>query len=476
MSIWPPRREDLVQPLYHSLAQSLVRALEAGEISAGAQLPTHRALAFDLGLSVQTVSRAYEELTRLGVISAHVGRGSFVLSRSPDAPLPWQPQSRGEGVIDLSMVVPVTGEIHAKRFSRILRQMADDLPHQVLSSLDPRDPLSGHGDKLRFWLARCGLELGEQNGILSTNGSTAAMTCALMTAAMPGDLVVSEEVSHHALQALTASLGLKLSGLAMDEQGLLPDAFERACRHGPVKVLYLMPAGLGPTGAMMPPERRAAVVEIARRHDVWIIENDALGPLCPDRPAPIAALAPDRTFYFTGLSKCVLPGLRIAWLVPPEAMVNLARSQHLVTNWMATPLIAEIAYRWIADGTAVELLDWQRAQLARRNKLVKHVLRGVPHRSSPFGMHVWLPLPGVWNEDAFVATARQHGVAVTEGGKFAIDNARNHRGIRICIGAGTEANFEAGLEILARLACLTPESALQGLSTGSVPSSVHPAP
>jgi DNA-binding transcriptional MocR family regulator len=460
MTIWPPRREDLVRPVYHSLAQCLVRAVEAGELAAGTQLPTHRALAFDLGLSVQTVSRAYEELTRLGVISGHVGRGSFVLSRPPDTPLPWHRLTRGDGVIDCSMLVPVTGEIHAERFSQVLRQMADDPPYQALFSFRPRETLLDHCDKARKWLAGCGLDLDGRDRILATNGNTAAMTCALMTAARPGDLVVTEELGHHTLKSLTASLGLKLTGLAIDEQGLLPDAFERACRNGPVKVLYLMPAGLGPTAAMMTAERRAALVEIARRHSVWIVENDAWGPLQPDRPVPIAALAPERTFFFTGLTKCILPGLRIAWLVPPEAMMHAARSRHLVTNWMATPIMAEIASRWIADGTAAELLDWQRTQLARRNRLVDRVLGGVPHRSCPVGMHVWLPLPEIWREEEFVALARQDGVAVAAGANFAIDDARTHRGIRICIGVGTEAELEEGLRVLVRLVSITPEPAL----------------
>lgn len=460
MTIWPPQREDLVRPVYYSLAQRLVSAVEAGEFAAGTQLPTHRALAFDLGLSVQTVSRAYEELARLGVISGHVGRGSFVLARPTDTPLPWHRLTRGDGVIDCSMLVPVTGEIHAERFSCALRQMADDLPYAALFSFRPRETLRDHCDKVRDWLVGCGLDLDGSDRILATNGNTAAMTCALMTAAMPGDQVVTEELSHHTLKSLCASLGLKLTGLAMDEQGLLPDGFERACLKGPVKVLYVMPAGLGPTAAMMTAERRTALVEIARRHNVWIIENDAWGPLQPNRAVPIAELAPERTFYFTGMSKCILPGLRIAWLVTPESMLHAARSRHLITNWMATPIIAEIASRWIADGTATELLNWQRTQLARRNGLVDRVLYGVPHQSCPVGMHVWLPLPEVWSEEEFVAFARNDGVAVAAGANFAIDRARSHRGIRICIGVGTEAELEEGLLALVRLISITPEPAL----------------
>ena len=106
------------------------------------------------------------------------------------------------------------------------------------------------------------------------------------------------------------TLGLQLGGLPLDAEGIIPDAFERACRDGPVKALYTMPAGLGATAATMGPARRAAICEIARRHDVLILENDAWGPIEPGRPPPLAALAPERVFYFTGLEQ--VPGARAA--------------------------------------------------------------------------------------------------------------------------------------------------------------------
>ena len=88
MTIWPPNKDNLRRPIYRSLAQSLIDAIAAEEISEGTKLPTHRALAYQLGLSIQTVSRAYEELARLGVISGEVGRGSYVRSAPTDAHTP----------------------------------------------------------------------------------------------------------------------------------------------------------------------------------------------------------------------------------------------------------------------------------------------------------------------------------------------------------------------------------------------------
>lgn len=459
MTIWPPRKDDLKRPAYRSLALCLISAVEAGEIRPGTKLPTHRALAFELGLSVQTVSRAYEELARMGIISGEIGRGSFVRSTVKDASVPWHRNLRSDSIIDCSMLQPVTDEIHKKAFSAILSSLAEHLPDNTIFSFRPRATLERHCARATRWLSGCGVT-AEADRVLPTNGNTAAMTVALMTCAAAGDTVVTERVGHHTLKPLTSALGLRLNGLAIDVEGIIPAAFEDACNANIVKVLFLLPSGLSPTAAMMSAERRIQIAEIARRHDVWIVENDAWGPIHPGRPPPIAAIAPERTFYFTGLTKCVLPGLRIAWLVVPESMVSAARMRHLVTHWMATPLMAEISTRWLEDGTARKLLLWQRDRLRQRNELAGRVLAGLPCSSSSYGLHVWLTLPEAWHEDAFVAHARHYGVAVAGGANFVTGKGEFPPAVRICLGAGAEADLERGLSIIARLSRSGPESAL----------------
>ncbi len=462
MTIWPPAPGSLKRPAYRSLAQRLIEAIRAGEIKPGTRLPTHRALSYDLGLSVQTVSRAYEELARMGVVEGEVGRGSFVRAGPPDARMPWDRLARSEEVIDCSMLVPVTGEIQASRLSATMAEIAADLPATAIYSFRPRATLEEHCERVLPWLQRCGLQV-PRDQVLPTNGNTSAMTVALMTAALPGDLIATEEMGHHTLASLTNTLGLRLAGLPMDGEGLLPDALDQACRISAIKAVFLLPSGLNPTTATMGLARRQAIVAVARKHGLWIIENDAWGPVQGERAPPIAALAPERSFYFTGFTKCLLPGLRIAWLVVPETVNASARTRHLVTSWMATPLIAEIASRWLEQGTAVELLNWQRGRLARRNAIAQRVMAGLDYRSTPNGLHIWLSMPEAWPEAAFVAHARHGGVALAAGSNFASSTPQAQKGVRISLGAGSEQDIEQGLKVVASLVRSTPEPALLAL-------------
>jgi DNA-binding transcriptional MocR family regulator len=462
MTIWPPDPKSLRRPAYHALAQTLVRAIEAGEVRPGDRLPTHRELAYQLGLSVQTISRAYEELTRLGVIAGEVGRGTFVRAGPAEARTPWHRLRDGDAVIDCSMLTPVTSDLHAVRMSEALAGLSRDLPADALFSFRPRAALARHRRVGLQWLARCGVQT-RMELVLPTNGCTAAMTIALMTAASPGDLVLTEEYGHHTLPPLSRYLGLRIAGLPMDREGVLPDAFAQACRSMPVKALFVIPNGLNPLASVMGLERRQALCDIARRHDVLIIENDAGGPLQPARPKPLAALAPERVFYFTGFTKCLLPGLRFGYLVLPETLVSAAMNRHLVTSWMATALVAEVATRWIADGTAAELLAWQQRALRQRNQIAARALQGVPHLAAPNGLHVWLPLAGRWAEDAFVLHARHHGIAVAAGQAFATDESPRRPGVRVCLGGPEPDELSRGLATVARLVRDRPEPAMLAL-------------
>lgn len=462
MTIWRPERGALKRPAYRSLAQSLIGAIEAGELQPGDRLPTHRELAFDLDLSVQTISRAYEELVRLDIVSGEVGRGTFVRAGPVETRTPYHRIGGDEEVIDCSMLTPVIDTIHSTRMSATLAELAHAAPARALFSFRPEQTMRAHRDAGARWLARCGVSARPER-ILPTNGATAAMTVALMTAASPGDLVLSEEIGHHTLRPLSRYLGLRIGALESDEDGILPSAFSRACVASPVKAIFVMPNGLNPTATVMSAARRAALVEIARAHDVLIVENDAWGPLQPQRAAPIIALAPERTLYFTGFSKCLLPGLRAAYLVAPEALIPAATNRHLVTSWMATPLMFEIASSWIADGTAAALLRWQQRALGRRNRIAAEMLAGLPFRASPNGLHVWAPMPEGWSEGAFVAHARLNGVAVAAGSAFAISDRTVRAGVRICLGGPTEAALRSGLETVARLLRGAPEPTLQAI-------------
>lgn len=427
-----------------------MQAIESGQLKYGDRLPTHRNLAYDLGLSVQTVGRAYDELIRRGVIAGEVGRGTFVRATRNENRTPYLPRNPDGPTIDLSLLKPVLEPMHEELMRTALKDLADDLPQSLYASFRPITALGKYRQPAIKWLRHCGLELQAQ-GVMITNGSSPSMSLALLTACNGGDLIAADALTHHTLKPLAGYLGYRLKGLPADDHGMLPEALERLSLREGVRAVFLMPAGLGPQAFVMPAERRMELVEVARRRDLVIIENDAWGPIQSSRLAPIASLAPERTFYFTGLSKCLMPGMRLGFLVMPEALEAATANRHLVTNWMATPMLAEIAARWIEDGTAQQLARRQSEAFAERNRLAAIILAGMPFRAAPNGMHIWLPMPPGWSEDDFVSHARQQGVAVAPGAAFSIAEDLAEPAVRVCLGGQDEDTLENGLRVIARL-------------------------
>lgn len=162
----------------------------------------------------------------------------------------------------------------------------------------------------------------------------------------------------------------------------------------------------------------------------------------------MASFAPDRTFYFTGLTKCLAPGLRFGLLAMPERLSARTENRHLSISWMVTPLIAEIAADWMESGTADSLLAAHRKELAARNRLAQRHL-GVRSAGFVHGLHRWLPLPEGLGERAFQRQALRNRVAVAAGASFTVSDPRP--AIRVCLGGIGRGDLEQALITLSSL-------------------------
>ncbi len=451
MTIWSPDLKAASGPRYLALADALTADATAGRLPPGTRLPTHRALAEQLGVTVGTVTRAYGEAARRGVVSGEVGRGTFVrlLVPNPEEPL----GNVGGGLVDLSVNYPPlhADDERAPELSSLLARLSRRRDLGALMRYPPEGGASHHRAAGASWLRRRGLA-AEADDILVSSGGQHAMTAVFGGLLRPGDLVVTEGLTYPGLKSLASLMHLRVAGLALDRHGLRPEAFEAACRRGGVKALYCVPTLHNPTSAVMPEERRRAIAAIARAHDVLIVEDDVHGPLLDKGPRPLATRAPERSVYLTGLAKTVAPGLRVGFIHAPKALLPRIARAIRATTWMAAPLMAEIAASWIKDGTAAAWLKRHRSEAALRQRLAARVLGDAALQSHPLSYYAWLQLPESWRSESFAAEARRGGVAVTPASVFQVGKA-GAEGVRVCLGpARDHAQLETALGVLAALA------------------------
>lgn len=452
MTKWIPSLEGRSGPKYQRITDAIGESIRDGSLGAGEQLPPQRDLAYRLDVSLNTVSRAYADARRRGFVAGEVGRGTFVRSAGP-LPLP-EPRAEmtrpDDGPIDFSLNLPFAGASGAA-----LAETLDSLraSPDLGSYLDFQSDvnLERHAVAGAAWITRTGLDASGEEVVL-TNGAQHGLLAALMAATRPGDALLTESATYPPVMAMARHLGLSLLAVPMDGEGLLPDALDDACGSTGAKVLYCLPTLHTPTTITIDEGRRQAIAEVARKHDLVLIEDDVFGLLPADRPPPLACFARERTLYIASTSKSLAPGLRVGYVFVPERLRRSFRAAIGTSSWMPPPLMAEIASRWIQDGTAWRLNQFQRAEAQYRQRMAADILGAHELHAYPGGMHLWLPLPGHWRPDSFRAAADKQGVKVLTGETFAVDPAATLRGIRVCLShESTRERVATGLEIVAGL-------------------------
>ncbi|MCP5309110.1 aminotransferase-like domain-containing protein [Cognatazoarcus halotolerans] len=444
--MWLPEL-DHGRPAYLAIADDIARAIRRGTLRPGDRLPTHRLLADLLGVNVSTVTRAYREAARRRLIDGETGRGTFVLGRSAEAALFAYNGDPARDLIDLSTNTPP----RAPRDSELAATIS------AFSSGESASLLHYHttGDWLVHrataarWLGLRGIDV-DPAAIVVCAGAQHAMETAL-SLFEGADAVATEALVYPGLKAIARQRRLTLEPLAMDGEGVTPAAVEAACRHAGGRVVVLSPTLQNPTTASMGLARREQIVSIARRYDTLIVEEDVYGLLPATPSAPLAALAPERVCYVTGLSKTVAPGLRIGYLVLPPRLRNRMDEAEHRTSWYVSPISATIAAHWMHGGTALDRLARQRTELAARHRIVCERLAAFKWHGGAHCPHVWLEI-GRRNADEFAERARARGVAVVPKSVFACGRQGGVEAVRISIGAAPNRKLlDRGLTLIAEL-------------------------
>lgn len=445
MTIWAPDFDSSDQPLYLALADALERDLGEGRLSAGDRLPTHRALARELGVSIGTVTRAYAEAEKRGLVRGEVGRGTFIEGRDAAGGFP----SEGGGPLDLALTWPLYGV--DPPLGEALRELSMDPDVDELLRYGPHAGLPRHRDAGALWAAQHGIQVDAEQ-VFVCAGVQHALAVALSALAEPGDAILTEAFTYPGMKAIAEALHLRLVGVDMDEEGLLPAALDAACRARRPRLLYTIPTIQNPTTSVMGASRRREVVEVAERHGLVILEDDVHRLLHPSPPPSFASLAPHLTYGAVSLSKTVCGGLRVAFLVTPRgAGEAISRSMWAMT-WMAPPLTAEIVSRWIEDGTASAVVARKRAEARARRRIASETLEAFQYRTTPDAYHVWLELPRPWRSEEFALACARRGVSISPAEAFAVGRREHGKAVRISL-TGVEGRDElrSGLTIVAEV-------------------------
>lgn len=415
-----------------ALTERIIADIGAGVLKPMDRMPTHRDLARELGLSVQTISLSYKEAERLGYLSGEIGRGTFVKARVTDRAGRMMLDHSPNEVLDLSIIRGAYLDAHENASREIFRELAESDNASFMRPCRPIAGLDRHRDAARIWLRMLGVTAGAER-ILVTNGAAHGIFLALSCVVRSGDVVLCENLTDHGIIGLSNIVGFSLKGLSTDEEGILPDALEAACAAGGVRALVLIPTLNNPTGHVASTARRREIAAIAKRHGIFVIEDEVYRPMIEEDLPSITEMLPDLGFFVTSFTKTVLTGLRVGYLVVPPAYSIRAASILRVSSWSGTYLTGEIATRWVENGTAQRLLEIQREEARARQSIAAEILGEHIASSHPLSLCAWLKVPSRWTEEGLVRSLTNQNVAVTPSEPF-IAGPGHGGGIRICLG------------------------------------------
>ncbi|MEH6564011.1 MAG: PLP-dependent aminotransferase family protein [Halopseudomonas sp.] len=439
---------------YKKLVDSLAAQIRAGQLAPGTRLPTHRELAVQERIALVTASRIYAELAIMGLVSGEAGRGTFVRELALPPGHGVDQQTTAAEMLDLNFNYPALPE-QTDLFRSGLRQLASAGDLDALLRYQPHAGRPHERAAVAQYLACRGLAVTAQQ-VLIVSGAQHGLAASVMALLDPGDVVAVDSLSYPGFKALAEAQRLELLPIPVTHggkcAGLQPDLESLAvqCTQRRVRAIYAMPTLHNPLGWVLSLAQRRRLVAIARKHDLLIIEDAAYAFLADAPPAPLAALAPERTLYVSGFSKSLATGLRVGYVVAPTKWVPQLERVIRVTTWNTPGLMTALVCDWLADGSVARMEAQKREDAAKRQAMARQILKElhcVGHSASYF---LWLPLPAEVRADQVVMGLLRAKVAVSSAEPFAISERVPHA-IRLALGSVALPMLEVALRQVARV-------------------------
>ncbi len=433
------RVSDTKGPKYKRVSDTIRQAVANGALKTGTKLPPVRDLAYQLGITPGTVARAYTILTNEGVLEAEVGRGTFVAAQKTRVPDDvWSRQLDLSGAVDTGTIslfsprLPDVGQVSAIRDA--LKQVAQG-PALGFLNYPTRAAYQPAREAVVNWLSDLPLGPLSSDDIVLTHGGQSGLNIVFQTILKgPHPTLLVEDLTYAGFRRAADLLRADVVGVDIDENGILPASLDAAARRTGAQLVCVSPEVHNPTGQFMPLERRKEIVAVAERRGLQIVEDDCYRMGEAHAPS-FRALAPDRGWHVSSISKLLTPALRVGFAIAPKGQhAELRRSAEHGYFGLAYPL-AELTRILLSDPDMRRVSQQVRHRIADYVRVAVNELGGFDLRWNAEVPFVWLRLPSGWRAAAFTRAAETAGVQLRSADEFALRDGRAPHAVRIAINA-----------------------------------------
>ncbi|HYL72631.1 MAG TPA: PLP-dependent aminotransferase family protein [Bryobacteraceae bacterium] len=457
-------------PLYRQLYLEIRHLIESGNLPKGGRLPATRELAGQLGLNRTTISAAYELLESEGLITGHVGRGSFVAgaAASGGPQVPWRDIL--EPSTPISPAAPTSTPIagfSSSRPSELLFPLEEFRAtcREVISSDDAQTILqlgspSGYPPLRRYLLELSRSEgvARESDDILITSGVQQAFDLLQRTLVRKGETVLLEDPVYLGLRHVFERAGARIVGVPVGANGIDLESLERTIRRERPRLLAVTSNFQNPTGATLPLAARKTLLGITQAAGVIVIENDIYGALAYEGdPIPTVKRLDDSgdAVLLRSFSKLAFPGLRVGWVIGPRLLIERLTEAKLWSDLHTDQLSQAVLLRFAESGRLAQhrqlMIEAGRERLhAALSACEKYLPREAKFSRPRGGMSMWVRLPEPLDAGELLPRAEREGVTYLPGKYFAVSRPAANS-LRISFAGMTPEQIRSGIAILGRI-------------------------
>lgn len=440
---WQPLLEQSGRAKYRALADSIEKGIAEGALEAGQKLPPVRELAFRLDITPGTVARAYSILVDDGVLTAGVGRGTYVAE--PNAAM--LSGETGEMIDFFSPRIPNMGQETLIR--EALRKVSVDLSANALMQYPKREVNLPARKAFMRWMEGAPLGSYDVEDIVITHGGQNAILHVMQAVLRGTDpVVLVDEVTFSGFRKAAELCRAKVVGVPWDGEGPDPQALEQLVQSTGA-TLYCTSAEVNnPTTRPTTARRRREIAVIAARYGVHVLDDD-----CYHTGSHTAesyrALLPELGWYIGSPSKLVSPSLRIGFTIPPKGWVGEMLRSAQFSHFGVSSVLTETFAHVIGSPKLPAIIQKVQAKINADLRYVVNQLGGYPIRWRSNVPLVWVELPNNWRAPAFAQAAEAHGVEMKSADEFTLREGRAVHAVRIALnGQMEQGRFVEGIRII----------------------------
>lgn len=471
---WKPNKSSKL-PLYRQIVNYIKEKISRGEWIVGTKLPSQREMADIFNVNRSTVVEAIDELKSYGLVYGKSKGGTIIVNNT------WSVLASGKtpnwekyiksGIYEpnLSTIQMInkleyedniirlsTGELSPELFPKdamktVLSKVADDINslgyERTKGSLELRRTISNYVKKI-------GIN-ASPSSILIVSGSLQALQLISMSILKPGDDVLIEKPSYIKSINVFESAGMNLKGISMDMHGIdIRDILKNIDKETPI--LYTIPTFQNPTGIVMSENRRNELIKICTKERLPIIEDDAYRELWFDEKPPQTLKSKDRNgivLYIGTISKCLSAGMRVGWVIGPEAVIDRLGDVKMQTDYGASSLSQYAADEWISSGLYEKYIENLRHELKSRRDFTINLLHEYFYDIAEWnvpkgGFYIWLKLKVKIDVNKLFNLSWKQGILINPG--YIYDFHKNNN-IRISYSYASNNEMYIGIKRLSEI-------------------------